>query len=63
VVYQNMEVARLSVTGIFCAIASLGCMTIGAILQKRLKQKALEVLPLQYGSSLHCISFLYRLNR
>jgi drug/metabolite transporter (DMT)-like permease len=59
VVYQNIALTRFSVTGISFALAALGCMTIGAILQKGLRQRAVEVLPLQYGTSLLlCIFFV-----
>jgi drug/metabolite transporter (DMT)-like permease len=59
VVYQNIALTRFSVTGIAFALAALGCMTIGAIFQKGLRQKAVEVLPLQYGTSLLlCILFV-----
>jgi drug/metabolite transporter (DMT)-like permease len=59
VVYQNIALTRFSVTGISFALAALGCMTIGAILQKGLRQRAVEVLPLQYGTSLLlCILFV-----
>lgn len=59
VVYQNIALTRFSITGISFALAALGCMTIGAILQKGLRQKAVEVLPLQYGTSLLlCLLFV-----
>jgi drug/metabolite transporter (DMT)-like permease len=41
------------------SFASLGCMTSGAILQKRLKQQPMDVLPLQNAVSLAlCVLFL-----
>jgi drug/metabolite transporter (DMT)-like permease len=59
VVYQNIALTRFSVSGISFALAALGCMTIGAILQKGLRQRGVEVLPLQYGTSLLlCICFV-----
>jgi drug/metabolite transporter (DMT)-like permease len=52
VVYQSIGLARFSVSGMLFAVAALGCMSSGAILQKGIKQAPLEVLPLQYASSL-----------
>lgn len=52
VVYQSIGQARLSVLGVGFALAALGCMTIGAILQKGVRQAPATVLPLQYGVSL-----------
>ncbi len=59
VVYQSLVVARFSVSGMAYALGSLLCMTLGAILQKRIQQAPLEVLPLQYGVSLLlCLAFV-----
>jgi drug/metabolite transporter (DMT)-like permease len=52
IVYQSVDVARSSGTGTGFALGALGCMTIGAILQKGINQSPLEVLPLQYAVSL-----------
>ncbi|CAD5107507.1 hypothetical protein PSEWESI4_01780 [Pseudomonas carbonaria] len=41
-----------SVEGMLFALASLACMTFGAIRQKGQQQQPLDVLPLQYGTSL-----------
>jgi drug/metabolite transporter (DMT)-like permease len=52
VVYQSIGLARFSPTGVGFALAALGCMTVGAILQKGVRQPPATVLPLQYGVSL-----------
>ncbi|HSJ02230.1 MAG TPA: DMT family transporter [Verrucomicrobium sp.] len=52
VVWHSLIVARFSLTGLACALAALGCMTVGAILQKQVKQSPWQVLPWQYGCSL-----------
>ena len=52
VVYQSLVQAKLSGLGIGFALASLLCMTFGAVLQKRIKQPPARVLPLQYIASL-----------
>ena len=61
IVYQSIGQARLSVLGIGFALAALGCMTAGAILQKRIREAPATVLPLQYGVSLvlclACLAF------
>jgi drug/metabolite transporter (DMT)-like permease len=59
VVYQSISHAHFSVFGVGFALAALGCMTIGAILQKGIRQAPATVLPLQYGVSLLlCLAFL-----
>ncbi|MGH8179039.1 MAG: DMT family transporter [Steroidobacter sp.] len=59
VVYQSIALARFSVDGMLLALGSLGSMTVGAILQKAVKQEPLEVLPLQYAISLLlCLMFV-----
>ncbi|MGT2437017.1 hypothetical protein ACU4GH_15410 [Bradyrhizobium betae] len=42
------RMARVSAPGMGFALAALACMTIGAILQKNIRQAPLDVLPLQY---------------
>jgi drug/metabolite transporter (DMT)-like permease len=49
---QSIDMAHSSITGTCFALAALACMTIGAILQKGVNQPPLEVLPLQYATSL-----------
>lgn len=46
------EAGEFPAMGMLFACASLGCMTFGAILQKRLKQAPIDVLPLQNTVSL-----------
>lgn len=59
VVYQSIVMARFSVTGVGFALSALGCMSVGAILQKGIHQAPLEVLPLQYAISLLlCLLFV-----
>jgi len=52
VVYQSIGLARFSVAGVGFALAALVAMTVGAILQKGIRQAPATVLPLQYGVSL-----------
>ncbi|MCY1518393.1 EamA-like transporter family protein [compost metagenome] len=52
VALTGLLLARLSVAGVSCGLASLACMTVGAILQKRITRAPAQVLPLQYGASL-----------
>ncbi|MDX7988656.1 DMT family transporter [Xenorhabdus sp. 12] len=59
VVFQGLVLTKFSFTGTFFALAALGCMSIGAIFQKQIKQSPSEVLPLQYGVSLlACLLFI-----
>lgn len=48
VVYQSLILAKLSGLGMAFAFGALLCMTVGALLQKRIEQAPTEVLPLQY---------------
>lgn len=58
VVFQSIGMARFSVAGMAFALAALLSMTAGAMLQKRVKQAPMDVLPLQYGVSLAlCLLF------
>jgi drug/metabolite transporter (DMT)-like permease len=58
VVFDSLVVSRLPAVGIAFALASLGCVTAGSILQKRLSQPPLDVLPLQYAVSLAMCALL-----
>lgn len=59
VVYQSIGLARFSVAGMVFAFAALGSMTAGAILQKRVRQAPMDVMPLQYAVSLAlCLVFV-----
>lgn len=58
VVYQSIALARFSVAGIVYACAALTSMTGGALLQKRVGQAPMDVMPLQYAVSLAlCLLF------
>lgn len=58
VVYQSIVLVRFSLVGVGFALGALGCMTVGAIMQKRIRQSPAEVLPLQYVASLAlCLPF------
>lgn len=52
VVSQSIGMARFSVAGMVFALAALASMTAGAILQKRIGQAPMDVMPLQYAVSL-----------
>ncbi len=59
VVAQGFVGVRFSSLGVLFALMALGCMTSGAILQKRLRQAPQNVLPLQYLASLVlCLLFV-----
>lgn len=59
VVFDSVALSGLGWTGMLFALASLACVTTGAILQKRSAQAPLQVLPLQYAVSLLlCVAFL-----
>lgn len=59
VVYQSLILSHFSLAGMACALAALLCTSWGAILQKRIQQAPLEVLPLQYAVSLVlCLLFI-----
>ncbi|WMD21846.1 DMT family transporter [Achromobacter seleniivolatilans] len=59
VVYQSIGMARFSAVGMAFAFTALACMTTGAILQKRIKQAPMDVMPLQYAVSLAlCLLFV-----
>lgn len=59
VVSQSIGMARFSMTGMVSALAALLCMTVGAILQKRVRQAPMDVMPLQYVVSLAlCLLFV-----
>ena len=52
VVWESLAVARFSLAGLLLGLAALGCMTVGALMQKRIDQAPGQVLPLQYAVSL-----------
>ncbi|MCY1213297.1 EamA-like transporter family protein [compost metagenome] len=59
VVYQSLALTRLSWTGMGLALATLGCTTVGALMQKRVQQAPTQVLPLQYAVTLGlCLAFV-----
>ncbi|WP_454694876.1 DMT family transporter [Achromobacter aegrifaciens] len=59
VVYQSIGMARFSAAGMVYALAALLCMTSGAMLQKRVRQTPMDVMPLQYVVSLAlCLLFV-----
>jgi drug/metabolite transporter (DMT)-like permease len=58
-VLDSVLAARVSPLGMFAALAALACMTAGTLLQKRLDQSPLEVMPLQYAVALAmCVAAL-----
>ena len=59
VVLDSLLRARVGGTGLACAFAALACITAGMLMQKRLAQAPLEVLPLQYAVALAlCLALL-----
>ncbi|MEJ8835755.1 DMT family transporter [Ramlibacter sp. AN1133] len=44
--------ARLAPAGLLCACAALACITAGTLMQKRLQQAPMDVMPLQYAVAL-----------
>lgn len=59
VVQQGLSSAGFSALGMLFALLALGCVTFGAILQKRIGQALQQVLPLQYMASLLlCLLFV-----
>ncbi|MBZ5756467.1 DMT family transporter [Pseudomonas sp. S5(2021)] len=59
VVQQGLSSAGFSALGMLFALLALGCVTFGAILQKRIGQAPRQVLPLQYMASLLlCLLFV-----
>ena len=59
VVQQGLSSAGFSALGMLFALLALGCVTFGAILQKRIGQAPQQVLPLQYMASLLlCLLFV-----
>ncbi|WP_271409085.1 DMT family transporter [Pseudomonas sp. Q1-7] len=51
-VWQSIGQAQVTALGLVYGLASLCSMTLGAILQKRVQQSPLQLLPFQYGASL-----------
>jgi drug/metabolite transporter (DMT)-like permease len=59
VVLDSLLRARVGGAGLACAFAALACITGGTLMQKRLAQAPLEVLPLQYAVALAlCLALL-----
>lgn len=52
VVYESIARAHFTAAGMLFAFGALACMTLGAILQKSVRQAPREVLPLQLACSL-----------
>ncbi|AZR94811.1 multidrug DMT transporter permease [Bordetella trematum] len=52
VVWQGLHLQGLGWLGIAFALTSLACITLGALLQKKVTQAPLDVLPLQYAVGL-----------
>jgi drug/metabolite transporter (DMT)-like permease len=52
VVYQGIGLSGMPIAGMLLALAALGSVTVGAILQKGLQQPPMDLLPLQYGIAL-----------
>ena len=52
VVWQSLMRTRLDTVGMVFALAALLCITVGAVLQKRVQQSPHQVLPLQYAVTL-----------
>jgi drug/metabolite transporter (DMT)-like permease len=52
VVLDSVLRARTGWTGLACACAALTCITAGTLMQKRLAQAPLDVMPLQYAVAL-----------
>jgi drug/metabolite transporter (DMT)-like permease len=59
VVLDSLLRARVGGAGLACAFAALACITGGTLMQKRLAQAPLEVMPLQYAVALAmCLALL-----
>lgn len=52
VVLESLLRARMAALGLLCAMAALACITFGTLMQKRLAQAPLDVMPLQYATAL-----------
>ena len=52
VVFDSIVLSRMPAAGIAFALAALACVTTGSVMQKRIEQPPIEVLPLQYVVSL-----------
>ena len=52
VVGQSLKTTGFDTTGLAFALGALACVTAGAIVQKRVQQAPLQVLPLQYAVTL-----------
>lgn len=59
IVYQNLGLSQLPITGVLFALGALTAITTGSLLQKGEKQSPLAVLPLQYAMTLLlCLLFV-----
>lgn len=59
IVYQNLGLSQLPISGVFFALGALMAITTGSLLQKGEKQAPLAVLPLQYAMTLLlCLLFV-----
>ncbi|MBT2304150.1 hypothetical protein J7E70_27315 [Variovorax paradoxus] len=59
VVYDSIVLSRMPWRGVAFAFAALLSVTAGSLMQKRLAQPPLDVLPLQYGAGLAmCVALL-----
>ncbi|RJL71946.1 DMT family transporter [Acinetobacter radioresistens] len=57
-VLKSLTMSLIAPIGILFALIALLCMTFGAILQKKIQQNPIDVLPLQYAISLVACLFL-----
>ncbi len=59
IVAKGLNMAGLNAWGLVYAFAALLCITMGTLMQKRIKQAPHQILPLQYGITLlMCLAFL-----
>ncbi|HEX2543400.1 MAG TPA: DMT family transporter [Ramlibacter sp.] len=59
VVLDSLLRAQVAMSGFLCAFGALVCITVGTLMQRRLQQSPVEVLPLQYAVALAmCIALL-----
>ena len=62
VVWQSLVATRLAPDGLAFALGALACVTLGALMQKRIDQPPMRVLPLQFAVTLLlcalCVPFM-----
>lgn len=58
VVLHSLLRAKLAPVGLACAFVALACITTGTLMQKRLQQPPLDVLPLQYAVTCAALAVL-----